>query len=314
MKFINTFKEGDRVKGIYFCKKRLPVTTKSGKTFEILTLQDKTGTIEAKIWNPTNPNFTEFKPLDYVYVTGDITIFQDELQFNLQRAQKAPEGSFEPSDFLPSSEFSIEEMFSQLNSYINSVKNQYLSKILKAFFVENKEFIKTFKNHSAAKTIHHSFIGGLLEHTLGVTKLADNFATNYPFLNRDLLITSAILHDIGKTKELSPLPENDYTEEGNFLGHIVIGTDMVSLEISKIENFPKDLELQLKHCILSHHGELEHGSPKKPALAEAIALNFADNMDAKMNIVKGILKNDTYKDQWLGYQKLFETNFRKTTV
>ncbi|MDD4082462.1 MAG: HD domain-containing protein [Sphaerochaetaceae bacterium] len=314
MKFINTFKEGDRVKGIYLCKKRLPVITKAGKNFEILTLQDKTGLIEAKIWNPSNPNFTEFGSLDYVYVTGDITIFQDSLQFNLQRAQKAPEGSFEPSDFLPSSEFSIEDMFSQLTSFIDSVKNQYLSKILKAFFVDNEEFITTFKNHSAAKTIHHSYIGGLLEHTLGVTKLSDNFASNYPFLNRDLLITSSILHDIGKTKELSPLPENDYTEEGNLLGHIVIGTEMVGKEINKIDNFPKDLELQLKHCILAHHGELEHGSPKKPELAEAIALNFADNMDAKMNAVKELLKGETYKGQWLGYQKLFDTNFRKTTV
>ncbi|MFA7107662.1 MAG: HD domain-containing protein [Sphaerochaetaceae bacterium] len=313
MKFINTFKEGDRVKGIYLCKKRLAVTTKAGKSFEILTLQDKTGLIEAKIFNPTNPNFKEFKALDYVYVTGDVNIFQEALQFNLQRAQKAPEGSFDPSDFLPSSEFSLEDMFSQLSSFIESIKNPYLSKVLKSLFFENEEFIKTFKHHSAAKTIHHSFIGGLLEHTLGVTKLADNFAKNYPFLNRDLLITSAILHDIGKTKELSPLPENDYTEEGNLLGHIVIGTEMIEKEISKIDNFPKDLELQLKHCILSHHGELEHGSPKKPEIAEAIALNFADNMDAKMNAVKEILKGETYKGQWLGYQKLFETNFRKTT-
>ena len=314
MKFINTLKEGDRVKGIYLCKKRLTVTTKAGKNFEIVTLQDKTGSIEAKIWNPSNPNFSEFEALDYVYVTGDVTIFQDSLQFNLQRAQKAPEGSFEPKDFLPSSEFPIEEMYLQLTSFIDSVKNQYLSRILKSLFVENEEFIESFKNHAAAKTVHHAFIGGLLEHTLGVTKLANNFASSYPFLNRDLLITSAILHDIGKTIELSLLPENDYTEEGNLLGHIVLGTEMVEKEIKKIDNFPKDLELQLKHCILSHHGELEYGSPKKPEIAEAIALNFADNMDAKMNAVKEILKGDTYKGQWIGYQKLFETNFRKTTV
>ncbi|MCH3917609.1 MAG: HD domain-containing protein [Spirochaetia bacterium] len=314
MKYIETFKEGEKVKGVYLCKKRISATTKAGKQYEILLLQDKTGTVDAKIWNPGTPAFDDFAPMDYISVLGEVTTFLGSLQFNLLRATKALDNTFDPSDYMPTSEFPIEDMFSQLMQIMDSVKNPYLQQLLKSFFVDDKEFVTEFKVHSAAKSVHHGFRGGLLEHTLGVTKLADTFSTNYPILNRDLLVTGAILHDIGKVEELSQMPENDYTDVGNLLGHLVIGSEMIGNRIKTIEGFPKELGLELQHCILSHHGELEYGSPKKPELAEAVALHFADNVDASMETVKELLRAEPQSGNWMGYQKLFDSNFRKTTT
>ena len=167
--------------------------------------------------------------------------------------------------------------------------------------------------HSAAKTVHHGFVGGLLEHTLSVTKLCDYYASYYPQLNRDLLITAAIFHDIGKIKELSTFPENDYTDAGQLLGHIMIGAEMVGITMRSIKGFPPTLATELKHCILAHHGELEYGSPKKPALLEALALNFADNTDAKMETMIEALNAGGENTGWLGFNRLLDTNIRKTT-
>ena len=177
--------------------------------------------------------------------------------------------------------------------------------------MEDKEFSKAFRQSSAAKTGHHGFVGGLLQHTLAVAKLCDYFCTQYPVLNRDLLLTAAICHDIGKTKELSLFPQNDYTDDGQFLGHIVIGSEMVGEKIKMIDGFPVILANELKHCILSHHGEYEFGSPKKPAIVEAVALTFADNTDAKMETFTELLENST-DSGWLGYNRLFESNVRGT--
>ena len=163
--------------------------------------------------------------------------------------------------------------------------------------------------------MHHGFVGGLLEHTLGVTKNCDYFAKMYPVLNRDLLLTAAIFHDIGKLKELSTFPENDYTGAGQLLGHIMIGAEWVGDAIKSIDGFPVVLANELKHCILAHHGELEFGSPKKPALVEALALSFADNIDAKMETFRELLVNVPENDtKWQGYNRFMETNFRRTSV
>ena len=161
--------------------------------------------------------------------------------------------------------------------------------------------------------MHHGFIGGLLEHTLSVAKMCDFFAKQYPILNRDLLMTSAICHDIGKVYELSDFPMNDYTDAGQLLGHIVMGSEMLGKIMDSIPDFPTKLKNELKHCILAHHGELEYGSPKKPALIEAMALNLADNADAKMQTLTELFKDKKGND-WLGYNRLFESNIRKTVI
>ena len=201
----------------------------------------------------------------------------------------------------------------ELLDFAASVKSPYLHELLEAFFVKDETFIRAFRQSSAAKTVRHGFVGGLLQHTLSVTRLCDYFCTQYPVLNRDLLLTAAICHDIGKTKELSLFPQNDYTDDGQFLGHIVIGSEMIGEKIRAIDGFPPLLANELKHCILSHHGEFEFGSPKKPAIVEAVALNFADNIDAKMETFTEILENST-ETGWLGYNRLFESNLRSTKV
>lgn len=313
MKYIKDYKDGDRVFDIYLCKHKQSAVTKNGKAYETLILQDKTGTVDAKIWDPNNPGIGEFDSLDYIEVYGDITMFQSSLQVNVKRIRKCQEGEYEPADYLPVSSKNIDEMFAEILRYIAAIENPYLKTLMEAFFVKDEAFIKAFRQSSAAKTVHHGFVGGLLEHTLGVTKLCDHYCTAYPVLNRDMLISAAICHDIGKTREISLFPENDYTDEGQFLGHIVMGSEMVGEKISQIQGFPPVLAGELKHCILAHHGEYEFGSPKKPAIIEAMALNFADNTDAKIQTFTEIL-NGTSETGWLGYNRMFESNLRATRL
>ena len=314
MKYIESLRDRDRVSCVYLCKNRQSFMTKNGKPYESVVLQDKTGVIDGKIWEPNSEGINEFDKLDYIEVFGDVVSFQGALQLNIKRIRKADEGEYDPADYLPVSERSIDEMYSELLGYISSVKNPNLNKLLSMFFKEDEKFIKQFKNHSAAKSVHHSFVGGLLEHTLNVTKLCDFYSSTYPIINRDLLITAAIFHDVGKTVELSLFPENDYTDDGQLLGHIVIGVEMIGEAIRKIDGFPVKLSTELKHCILAHHGEFEYGSPKKPALVEAVALNFADNTDAKMETMKEAFSTVTAGNtEWLGYNKLFESNIRQTS-
>ena len=313
MKYIKDYKDGDRVFDIYLCKHKVSAMTKNGKPYESILLQDKTGTLDAKIWDPNNAGIGEFDVLDYIEVYGEVTSFQGALQVNVKRIRKCQEGEYSPADYLPVSKYNIYEMFGELLSYIDQVENKYLKELLKAFFVEDEAFITAFKKSSAAKTVHHGFMGGLLQHTLSVVRLCEYYCSAYSMLNKDLLISSSICHDIGKTREISLFPQNDYTDEGQFLGHIVIGTEMVGEKIRKIEGFPVMLASELKHCILAHHGEYEFGSPKKPAIMEAVALNFADNTDAKLQTFTEMLENST-ETGWMGFNRLFDSNVRGTRM
>ena len=314
MKYIDSLREGERINEIFLCKVKQSALTKAGKPYDNVVLQDKTGTLDAKIWEPGSVGIEEFDSLDYIAVMGDITSFQGNLQLNIKRVRKVQEGEYDPKDYLPVSKRDIDEMYAELTALIASVQNPYLKKLLNSFFIEDKDFEKRFKFHSAAKTVHHGFVGGLLEHTLGVAKNCDYFAKVYPILNRDLIIAAAIFHDVGKLEELSTFPENDYTDEGQLLGHIMIGAEWVSEHMRLIPDFPRKLGNELKHCILAHHGELEYGSPKKPALIEAVALNFADNVDAKMETLKEAFANvPDGNTEWLGYNRLLESNIRKTS-
>lgn len=313
MRYIDSFREGDKINDIYLCKYKQAATAKNGKAYENVVLQDKTGTIDAKIWDPNSSGIDEFDAMDYVFITGDVTNFQGTLQMSIKRARKADESEYNASDYLPVSEKDIEEMYTALMAYTKQVENPYLQKLISMYFVENAAFIDAFKKHSAAKTVHHSFVGGLLEHTLGVVRLCAFYVEQYPFLKKDLLFTAALFHDVGKLKEISNFPENDYTDDGQLLGHIMMGCELVGFGCRHIKNFPKRLMSELQHCILAHHGELEYGSPKKPALAEAMALNYADNTDAKLETMREILKSAGDNNDWIGYNRLFESNLRKST-
>ena len=313
MKYIDSLREGMRISEVYLCKSKQIAVTKTGKEYGRLMLQDKTGIVDAKIWNLNSPGVGTFEAMDYVRIDGDVSVFMGANQLNVERIRKADEGEYLPENYLPVSDKNLEEMYKNLRILISSIKNSHLKRLTESYFVEDQAFIKAFKFHSAAKSVHHGFVGGLLEHTLSVAKMCDYFAAAYPMLNRDLLLTAAIFHDIGKLRELSPFPENDYTDDGQLLGHIIIGTEMIADRIRTIPGFPERLAAELKHCILAHHGELEYGSPKKPAILEALALNFADNADAKMETMIEALRGGGNNMGWLGYSRLLETNIRRTT-
>ena len=314
MLFIQELHEGMKIAGVYLCKSRNPAVTRNGKSYENVVLMDRTGTADAKIWEPDSAAIEEFDALDYIDIIGDVTKYNGNIQISLKRVRKASEGEYDPKDYLPVSDKNPDEMYRALMTYVDKVENPYLHTLLERFFREDEELAARFRTASAARTIHHSFVGGLLQHTLYVTNMCYFFSRYYPVLNKDLLLTAAMLHDIGKVREISAFPECDYTDDGQLLGHIMIGAEMIHDAVAGIEGFPAKLESDLKHCILAHHGEYEYGSPKKPALAEALALNLADNADAKLESMTELFRANAQKkpDEWFGFSKIFESNIRKT--
>lgn len=314
MKFIKDFREGENVRSVYLCRQKTFAETKTGKTYMSLVLQDKTASIDAKVWEPNSPGIRDFEAMDYIEVIGKITSFAGSLQMSVDQIYKAEEGSYDPSDYFPCTDKNIDELYDTLLKYADSVKIPYLHTLLNKVFREDDTFARSFKSHSAAKTMHHGFIGGLLEHTVSVAELCSFYCSKYSMLNRDLLITAALLHDMGKVYELYEFPLNDYTDEGQLLGHIVMGSEKISELAKDIPDFPTKSLNELKHCILAHHGELEYGSPKKPALPEAVALNFADNTDAKLETLKELFNGVADPTQWTGYNRAFESNLRKSTI
>ncbi len=311
MRYIESFREGETVNDIYLVRSKKSDITKTGKPYEKLVVTDKTGSVDAMIWDPNSAGIDDFDVLDYICVNAVVNNYQGANQLNIKRVRKCREGEYDPADYLPVSERDNDQMWSELRAYIDSIGNKYLNDLLKSFF-DDEAFAAKFRKSSAAKAVHHGFVGGLLEHTLSVTGLCDHYAKAYPMLHRDLLLSAAMLHDIGKIRELSDFPQNDYTDEGQLLGHIVMGAHMVMEKMDAIEGFPKKLYAEITHCILAHHGEYEFGSPKKPALMEAVALHFADNTDAKMETMKEIFSSTT-EDGWLGFNRLIDSNIRRTS-
>ncbi|WP_109710522.1 3'-5' exoribonuclease YhaM family protein [Faecalicatena contorta] len=313
MKFINELHEGETIRGIYLCRGKRSAETRNGKAYDNLMLQDKTGVLDGKVWDPNSQGIADYDEKDFIEVVGDVISYNNNLQLNIKQIRKAGEDEYNPADYMPTSEKNVDTMYEELLGYIGQISNVYLCQAVEYYFVNDVKFIETFKGHSAAKTVHHGFAGGLLEHTLSILKLCEYFTGAYPILNKDLLYAAALCHDIGKTKELSDFPDNDYTDDGQLLGHIIIGVEMINDAIRTIPDFPEKLASELKHCVIAHHGELEYGSPKKPALAEAFALNLADNADAKMQTLTEIFKDKSGTD-WLGYNRLFESNIRRTSI
>ena len=311
MRYINTLVEGETIRNIFLCKGKRSAETRNGKPYDNLILQDKTGTLDGKVWDPNSSGIADYDEMDFIEVFGEVTSYNNNLQLNIRQIRKAYEDEYILSDYMPTTEKNVEQMYQELLGYVKKIKNQYLRQLVEYYFVKNEKFVKKFKAHSAAKSVHHGFSGGLLEHTLSVVKFCEYMIGAYPILNPDLLITAAICHDIGKTQELSAFPENDYTDDGQLLGHIVMGVEMVGEAVRAIPGFPPKLASELKHCVVAHHGELEYGSPKKPALAEAFALNFADCADARMQSLTEIFKEKN-TGEWLGFNRVLDSNIRKT--
>ncbi|MCC8014820.1 MAG: HD domain-containing protein [Eubacterium sp.] len=314
MKFIEELREGETITEHYLCKSKKLFKSKAGKNYLALKLYDKTGMIDGKIWE-INSLIQDFNEGDFVKIEAFVGSYNGDLQLNIKRLRRSEKGEYNPNDFIPSTKYSIDEMFDEFKGYIKDIKTPYFRELLTNIFINDEERAAEFKVHSAAKHMHHSYMGGLLEHTLSVTKLCMAFADRYKsYVNRDLLITAAMLHDVCKIYELSEFPENDYTDKGQLLGHIVMCAELVTEESRKIKDFPKDAELLLKHCILSHHGEFEFGSPKLPSTLEAFLLYCADNTDAKANMFIEMADKDTSQGQWLGFNKILGRNIRRSEL
>lgn len=310
MRYIKDIKDGYAIQDVYLCKTKNSATTKNGKEYLNVILGDKTGNVDCKIWNADSAGISDFEPMDYVFVNGEAKTFNGNLQIDIRQIRKADESEYNLEDFIPTSKQDVEVMYDSILKCVSMVENNYLHALLEEFFVNDQDFIARFKKSSAAKSIHHNFAGGLVEHTLGVARLCSYYCKQYPVLNKDLLLTAALCHDIGKIYEYSPFPENDYTDEGNLLGHIVMGIEMVGKKIDNIPDFPTGLANELKHCIAAHHGKLEFGSPKRPGIVEAVALSYADDTDAKMqSFIQFIEDANTY--DW-SYSKAFDGSIRMT--
>ena len=311
MYYLEDYREGNKFSGVYLCKQKQILKTKAGKTYYSLILQDKTGQVDGKVWE-LSAAIAEFDSMNYIACEGTVTSFQGKLQINLNRIRVAEEGEYDPSDYIPCSDKDVDEMKREILSFIGSVSNPYLQKLLNRYFVEDSEFVGAFLSHSAAKSVHHSFMGGLPEHTLAVTRICNLFAAQYPLINRDLMITASLLHDMGKVYELTDFPENDYSDDGNLMGHIYIGARKIENACEEIPDFPAKLKSELIHCILAHHGKLEFGSPKTPSLIEALALHMADNSDAKLQTMSETLSASKEEMGWLGFNRFLESNIRQT--
>jgi len=311
MKFIAELKENDHVLGHYLCKFKQSLKTRTGKTYYSIKLQDKTGTVDAKVWELTN-DIQDFNEGDMVKIDATALSYQNEIQIKIHKLRRSQEGEYVMSDYIPTTEKNIDDMYSQIVALVHSIENTYIKTLLENILIKDQARAAALKSHSAAKAMHHSYMGGLLEHILAVAQICDIMSSRYKYINRDLLLAGALLHDIGKIYELSPMPQNEYTDDGQMLGHIIIGVEMVVVETMKIEDFPHEIASLIKHLIISHHGEFEFGSPKLPSTAEAILLHYADNMDAKLKTIEEVLDKDTTPGPWAGYHKALARYIRKS--
>ena len=311
MRFLNELREGENLVEHYLCKTKQTLKSRAGKSYYSLKLQDKTGTVDAKVWDLNN-EIKSFEENDFIKVDGTVLIYNNEPQLNIRRIRKSEEGEYDPMDYIPSTKKDITEMMKELYGYIDTIKDKHIKVLLQEIFNNNEDVKTCLKTHSAARSMHHSYLGGLVEHTLSVTQICDFMSERYKNVNRDLLIATAMLHDIAKVKELSQFPLNDYTDDGQLLGHIVMGAELIQEASQKIDGFPKVLASLLKHSILSHHGEYEFGSPELPKTIEAFILHCADNMDAKVKAIEEAVEGDTTQGSWVGYQRILQRNIRKT--
>ena len=310
MKYVNSFVEGERVIEHYLCRKKETRESRTGKPFMNVRIQDKTGTIEAKVWDITS-DIKPFEEGEIIKIDATVTSFQNELQLKVTKLRRSEPGEYDEDDYVPASKKNIDEMYVKVKDMIADVQNSFIKTLLENIFIHDKERAKAFKRHTAAKQMHHAFRGGLLEHTLAVSEICFYLGDRYEHIDRDILFAGALLHDIGKLDEIAPLPLSEYTDDGQLLGHIILGLEMVAMEIAKIKGFPHETASLIKHLITSHHGEFEYGSPKLPSTPEAMILHFADNIDAKLNTFEEIIDKDTSGGKWTPYQRSLNRYVRK---
>jgi 3'-5' exoribonuclease len=280
------FDEGRNFDSFFLVLSKQQRSTKTNKPYLSLILGDKTGQIEGRVWDPTDPRIAkDFKQGDIVKVRGTATRFEERTQTKVEQLRLAAPNEVEKSDLLPATTYDVGQMWAQLEATIDGFANPDLKRLLKALLADSG-IAQAYREAPAARQLHHAWLGGLLEHVISLLGLAKSVADHYAMLDRDLLLTGVILHDIGKIRELTWDVGFDYSVEGILLGHIQMGVDLVEKTIANLPGFPERLRALVVHMILSHHGKLEFGSPKLPMIPEALALSFVDDLDAKMQAMK----------------------------
>ena len=303
---INEFKEGADIRGFFLCVEKHLRNTRGGDLYLDLVLRDRTGQIAAKLWKEVSEYHDKFSAGDAVVVAGQVDVYLDKLQLNIKKINVATVQSYgrygyDPALIVPSAKSDVKQMWKELTSYIKKINNKYLKMLVTSIYKEYKNKLLT---HPASVIMHHNYRSGLLEHTLSMAKLGISLAKHYR-VDTDLLMTGIFLHDIGKVKEITSELEASYSDEGNLIGHIVLGRDIAIEAANKIKDFPPDLLQKVEHLILSHQGQYEWQSPKKPKLREALLLHLIDNMDAKMNLMEKAIVEDVEEGKWTSRRNYF---------
>lgn len=306
--FIRDIRAGDLVEDVFVLSEKIMAQKRDGNNFLNITLSDKTGNIKGVIWDRVDDISAGTASGNFVQIRGTVSEYKGMLQLVVKSMTKIPADSVNPSDFLPATQRDIDKMFLRLLKMIASMETEHLKKLFEMFF-NDMEFVNKFKNAPAAKKMHHAYIGGLLEHTLSMVLLADRIAGHYSGVDRDLLLAGAILHDIGKIRELNYKYNIDYSDEGRLLSHVVIGTMLLDEKIKEIEDFPEDQAFLLRHMIVSHHGTREFGSPEPPKTIEAVLLNYIDEIDAKVNGIREFMATEDPNESWTSYHRLLGRHF-----
>lgn len=304
--YIRDIKAGEKIGDYFLATEKILAFSQKGAPYLSLRLQDKTGEVDGKVWDNARDWEKVFQKGDIIRIQARAVNYRNSLQLSISEVEKTDDAEVDMGDYLPSAKRNAEEMFGELLAFVEGITSPHLKALLNSFF-RDEAIAARFKKAPAAKGFHHVYIGGLLEHTLSVTRLLDLACHHYSGIDRDLLITGGILHDIGKIYELSYGRIVDYSDEGRLIGHIIIGVEMVNARISALEDFPPQLALELRHLLLSHHGDLEYGSPKRPKTVEALIVHYIDDLDAKVNAFQEFI-NASLNDEsnWTPFHRLLE--------
>jgi 3'-5' exoribonuclease len=292
------------------CEKEVR-STREGKPFLRLELGDRTGSVEARMWDHFEDSAGQISRDDFVKVQARVEIYRNKTQLTLDRLRRAEPGEVDPADFFPHTAEDVEKLYSQFCEHAAAVANPWLNRLLHAV-IEDPELVPLLKRAPAAKSMHHAYLGGLLEHVVSLCGLCRAVAARYPEIDADLLVTGAILHDIGKTRELGYERSFNYTTEGQLLGHIAIELEMVSKKIDAIEGFPAPLKAMVQHLILSHHGQYEFGSPKLPMFREALVLHYLDDLDSKLGSMRAAYASDEGEEGWTAWNAALQRRLLRT--
>ncbi len=311
--YVKDIAERDWVEAAFLVRDKIIGMAKNGRPYLTLKLMDRTGEVEGRIWDQVDEISARFAKDDFVRVAGKASVYMGKMQLVLQELARLDESAVDLSDFLPVSTRGLDEMVSQLQTIVASLADPHLRGLMEAFLAD-RTFMDGYLRAPAAKTMHHVCLGGLLEHSLAVAVLAEDICRRYPDLNRDLLVVGALLHDVGKVEELRYRRSFEYTDAGKLLGHIVIGVELVEAKLRHLADFPLELSVLLKHLLLSHHGQYEFGSPKRPKTMEAVILNFLDDLDSKINGVRTHIEKEPDSDSpWTQYHRLYDRYFLKSS-